>query len=54
MTSSNNTKMTNEEQLYLAALINAERHQKLHELGYLIKGTPAGTARQEWLEAPRW
>jgi hypothetical protein len=26
-----NIKMTKEEQLYLAALINAERHQKLHE-----------------------
>jgi hypothetical protein len=41
---SNNIKMTREEQLYLAAIINANRHQKLHELGHLIKGTPAGTA----------
>ena len=36
--------MTSEEQLYLAAIINANRHQKLHELGHLIKGTTAGTA----------
>jgi hypothetical protein len=36
-------RMTREEQLYLAAIINANRHQKLHELGHLIKGTPAGT-----------
>ena len=42
MASTNNTKMTREEQLYLAAIINANRHQKLHELGHLIKGTPAG------------
>jgi hypothetical protein len=31
--------MTKEEQLYLAAIINANRHQKLHELGGIIKGT---------------
>ncbi|MFZ0203932.1 MAG: hypothetical protein WAL46_09580 [Nitrososphaeraceae archaeon] len=36
--------MTREEQLYLAAIINANRHQKLHELAHLIKWTPAGTA----------
>jgi hypothetical protein len=42
-TKNNNTKMTKEEQLYLAAIINANRHQKLHELAHLIKGTPAGT-----------
>ena len=36
--------MTSEEELYLVAIINANRHQKLHELGHLIKGTPAGTA----------
>jgi hypothetical protein len=39
MASSNNTKMTREEQLYLAAIINASRHQKLHELAGIIKGT---------------
>ena len=43
MASTNNTKMTREEQLYLAAIINANRHQKLHELAHLIKWTPAGT-----------
>jgi hypothetical protein len=37
-------KMIREEQLYLAAIINANRHQKLHELGHMIKGTPARTA----------
>jgi hypothetical protein len=44
MASPNTNRMTREEQLYLAAIINANRHQKLHELGHLIKGTPAGTA----------
>ncbi|MGB7679399.1 MAG: hypothetical protein WBL49_11375 [Nitrososphaeraceae archaeon] len=44
MASTNNTKMTREEQLYLAAIINANRYQKLHELAHLIKWTPAGTA----------
>jgi hypothetical protein len=39
-----NAKMTmnREEQLYLAAIINAERHQKLHELAHMIRGTPEG------------
>jgi hypothetical protein len=31
--------MTKEDQLYLAAIINANRHQKLHDLGGIIKGT---------------
>jgi hypothetical protein len=30
--------MTREEQLRLAALINADRHEKLHALGLVIKG----------------
>jgi hypothetical protein len=30
--------MAKEEQLYLAAIINANRHQKLFELGRIIKG----------------
>ncbi|MGA7542696.1 MAG: hypothetical protein WBW34_06500 [Nitrososphaeraceae archaeon] len=40
-------KMTKEEQLYLAAIINANRHQKLHDLGIMIKGPPEGTAPSE-------
>jgi hypothetical protein len=37
--------MSKEEQLNLAAKIKAERDQKLHELGRMIRGTPvsAGT-----------
>jgi hypothetical protein len=31
-------KMTKEEQLYLAAIINANRHEKLHDLGLMIRG----------------
>jgi hypothetical protein len=31
--------MTREEQLNLAAIVNANRHQKLHELAGIIKGT---------------
>jgi hypothetical protein len=42
-TNNNNPKMTRKEQLYLAAIINANRHEKLHSLGDLIKGSPAGT-----------
>ena len=38
MASSSNIKMTREEQLRSAALINADRHQKLFELGRIIRG----------------
>jgi hypothetical protein len=31
--------MSKEEQLHLAAIIKAERHQRLHELGRMIRGT---------------
>jgi hypothetical protein len=31
--------MSREEQLHLAALINADRHEKLHALGLVIKGS---------------
>jgi hypothetical protein len=31
--------ISKEEQLYLAAIINANRHEKLHALSGLIKGT---------------
>jgi hypothetical protein len=40
--------MSKEEQLHLPARIKAERRQKLHELGCMIKGTSyAGSERTE-------
>jgi hypothetical protein len=38
--------MSKDEQLYLAAIINANRHEKLHALGDLMKGITLPAARK--------